>query len=225
MTSSSQEQSRSERLREYEKALEHAAKVVTVMGAVVRAREARGRHGSQPPEIAFAAQGGDDGRALPAAVFVALRRDDTATVIEALLDISDEVFLIARREEMGEGYRLQMVDETRILPDVELLLSQLSALLDIPADVLAVLGHWGIDDPRTAGEVNALLDSRFGASGAPPVAATPATPAAEARSDSPAATAGLTMSVQETADVLQLTEAQAKVLATLVRRAGVTITP
>jgi hypothetical protein len=33
------------------------------------------------------------------------------------------------------------------------------------------------------------------------------------------------MSVQETADVLQLSEAQAKVLATLVRRVGVTITP
>jgi len=220
MTSASQEQSRSERLREYDKTITQAAQVVAVMGAVVRAREARGWHEADPPEVAFAAQTDEDGRALPAAVFVALRRDDTATVLDALTEASAETFLIARREEMGEGYRLQVVEETRTLPDLALLRSQLSAVLGIPADVLEVLGQWGVDDPRTAGEVNALLDSRFGAAGAPPApnAAPPAT-------SSTTRTGRLAMSVQETADVLQLTDAQAKVLATLVRRVGVTITP
>jgi hypothetical protein len=219
MTSASQEQSRSERLREYDKMLAQAAQVVAVMGAVVRAREGRGWHEADPPEVTFAAQADDDGRALPAAVFVALRRDDSATVLEALTDVSDETFLIARREEMGEGYRLQTVDETRPVPDVDRLLSQLSGVLGISADVLGVLGQWGVDDPRTAGEVNALLDSRLGAAGEAPAAARQPAPAAAPR------TGELTMSVQETADVLQLTDAQAKVLATLVRRAGVTITP
>ena len=76
--------------------------------------------------------------------------------------------------------------------------------------VLAVIGQWGLEDPRTAGEVNALLDSRFGAAGQErPTAATPG---------------GLIMTVQEAADVLQLSPAQTKVLTTLVRRVGVTIT-
>jgi hypothetical protein len=217
MTSASQEQSRSERLREYDQAITQAGRVVAVMGAVVRAREARGWQLAEPPEVAFAARTDEDGRALPAAVFVALRRDDAATVLDALTEASDETFLIARREELGEGYRLQAVEETRTLPDVELMLTQLSAVLDIPADVLGVLGQWGLDDPRTAGEVNTLLDSRLGAAGERP-AAVPEPP------EVPPPTGELTMSVQETADVLQLTDAQAKVLATLVRRAGVRIT-
>jgi hypothetical protein len=219
MTSASQDQSRAERLREYDKAIAQAAQVVAVMGAVVRARESRGWHEAEPPEVTFAAQSGEDGRALPAAVFVALRRDDTATVLDALTEASDETFLIARREELGEGYRLQTVDETRPLPDIALMLTQLSAVLGIPADVLGVLGQWGVDDPRTAGEVNALLDSRLGTAGE----AAPATPVH--RTAPAPETAGLSMSVQETADVLQLTPAQTKVLETLVRRAGVRITP
>ena len=67
------------------------------------------------------------------------------------------------------------------------------------------------------GEIDDLLDRRFGPPGAAPPAAPPV-PAAV-----PAAQGRLTMTVAETADVLQLTEAQAKVLATLVRRVGVTI--
>jgi hypothetical protein len=219
MTSASQEQSRSERLREYDKAIAQASQVVAVMGAVVRAREGRGWHQAEPPEVAFAAQTDEDGRALPAAVLVALRRDDTATVLDALTEASDETFLIARREEMGEGYRLQAVEETRTLPDIDLMLTQLSAVLDIPADVLGVLGQWGVDDPRTAGEVNALLDSRLGAAGERPAAVPEHPPEVAPR------TGELTMSVQEAADVLQLTDAPTKVLATLVRRAGITITP
>jgi hypothetical protein len=207
---SAQEQSRAERLREYEQALAHAARVVEVMGVVVRGREARGWSEAEPPEVRFASCAADDGRALPAAVWVALRRDDGPSVLDELTDASTSQFVLSRREEVGEGYRLQTVEETRPMPDVDLLLGQLSRLLEIPVDVLGVLGQWGIDDARTESEVDALLDSRFGGSAAP---------------RGSTEMGGLTMSVQETADVLQLTAAQAKVLATLVRRVGVTITP
>jgi hypothetical protein len=207
---SAQEQSRAERLREYEQTVARAARVVAVMGAVVRGREARGWHEAEPPEVRFAACASEDGRALPAAVWVALRRDDGPSVLDELTGSSIEQFVLSRREEVGEGYRLQSVEETRPVPDVDLLLGQLARLLEIPVDVLGVLGQWGIDDPRTESEVDALLDSRFGrATG----------------STGPTDAGGLSMSVQETADVLQLTPAQAKVLATLVRRVGVTITP
>ena len=207
MSSPTQDHSRAARLREFEALTADAARVVAVLAAVVRAREERGWTEAEPPEVRFAASG-LDGVALPAAVWVALRRDDTATVLEALAAVSGRTFLVARREEMGEGYRLQSVEETRPVPDVAPLLAQLSRMLEIPTDVLAVLGQWGLDDPRTVGEVNALFDSRFGAAGSPPPAA-----------------GALVMSVQEAADVLQLTPAQSTVLATLVRKVGVTITP
>jgi hypothetical protein len=205
VTSPTQEQSRAARLREFAALTDAAAAVVAVMGAVVRAREARGWDGAEPPEVRFAACGGD-GRALPAAVWIALRRDDTATVLEALAAVSERTFVIGRHEQLGDGYRLESVEETRPVPDIAPLLDQLGRMLEIPTDVLAVLGQWGLDDPRTAGELDALLDSRFGPAGAP-------------------APGGLTVSVQEASDVLQLTAAQAKVLATLVRKVGVTITP
>jgi hypothetical protein len=207
VSSPTQDHSRAARLREFEALTADAARVVAVLAAVVRAREERGWTEAEPPEVRFAASG-LDGVALPAAVWVALRRDDTATVLEALAAVSGRTFLVARREEMGEGYRLQSVEETRPVPDVAPLLAQLSRMLEIPTDVLAVLGQWGLDDPRTVGEVNALFDSRFGAAGSPPPAA-----------------GALVMSVQEAADVLQLTPAQSTVLATLVRKVGVTITP
>lgn len=207
MTSPTQDQSRAARLREFEALTADAARVVAVLAAVVRAREERGWTEAEPPEIRFAGSGAE-GAALPAAVWVALRRDDTATVLEALAAVSERTFVVDRREELGEGYRLQAVEETRPVPDVAPLLAQLAQMLEIPADVLAVLGQWGLDDPRTVGEVNALFDSRFGAAGSP-------LPAGGA----------MTMSVQEAADVLQLTPAQATVLATLVRKVGVTLTP
>lgn len=210
MSSPTQEQSRSARLREYQDRLDAAARLVAVLGAIVRGREVRGWHESEPPEVRFAASAPDGRTGLPAAVWVALRQDDSATVLDALTAASDRTFVVAEHEQMGEGYRLQTVQERLPLPDSELLLAQLADLLGIPADVLAVLGQWGLDDPRTAGEVNALLDSRFGAAGE----ASPAVP----RGD------GLVMSVQEAADVLQLSPAQTKVLSTLVRRVGVTIT-
>ena len=204
MTTPTKESSRAQRLREYEALRERAELAVSTMGVLVRGREVRGWDGTEPPEVAFASAQ-IDGRALPAAVWVALRRDDVETVLEAITEISLSTFLISEHEEMGDGYRLQTVEETRPLPDTPLLLAQLGDMLGIPADVLGVLAEWGADDPRTRPEIDALLDSRLGAAVAP-------------------AGAALTMSVKETADVLQLSAAQAKVLATLVRRAEVTIT-
>lgn len=183
---------------------------VAAMGVVVRAREARQWTLPEPPEVVFAATSVDE-RALPAAVWVALRRDDVPGAVEAMSAASQTTFLVSSREEMGEGYKLQTVDETRPLPEASLLIAQLAAMLDIPPDVLAIIAEWGAEDPRTHSEIAQLLDRRCGAAGA--VAPVP-TPTGD----------GLSMTVAETADVLQLTEAQAKVLATLVRRVGVTIT-
>lgn len=204
MGSPTKDQSRSDRLREFEALLATSGAAVGALGVVVRAREARGWTQPEPAEVAFAAAV-EDG--FPAAVWVALRRDDVPAALEVMTALSRTTFLISEREEMGAGYRLQTVAETRVVPDVGLLVRQLSSVLDIPADVLDMLAEWGPDDPRTTQEVDALLDSRTGG---------PA-PAAPGQA--------LTMTVDETADVLQLSPAQAKVLATLVRRVGVTITP
>lgn len=220
---SAQVESRAARLREYDALLTQARRLVDVMGVLVRGREARGA-AEEPPEETFAAMHGEDGRALPAAVWVALRREDTATVLEALTALARETFLVCEREEIGEGYRLQTVAETRPVPDTALLLAQLSGALGIPVDVLGVLGEWGTDDPRTTSEIEALLASRFGPAEGPPGAPAAAEPARGPRSSTSRRAGTITMSVQETADVLQLTPAQAKVLATLVRKAGVTIT-
>jgi hypothetical protein len=220
---SAQVESRAARLRDYEAMLAQARRLVDVMGVLVRGREARGA-ADEPPEETFAAVHSEDGRALPAAVWVGLRRDDTTTVLDSLTAVACETFLICEREEIGEGYRLQTVAETRPVPDTALLLAQLSGALGIPVDVLSVLGDWGTDDPRTTSEIEALLTSRFG--GADGAAGAPAEPEPPRQRRAAAARrpGELTMTVQETADVLQLTPAQAKVLATLVRKAGVTIT-
>ena len=70
MSSPSQEQSRSARLREYQAELDAAARVVAVLGAVVRGREVRGWLESEPPEVRFAASAPDGAPGLPAAVWV-----------------------------------------------------------------------------------------------------------------------------------------------------------
>lgn len=211
MGSPTKDHSRADRLREFDALLATTEVAVGALGVVVRAREARGWTQPEPPEVAFAAAV-EDG--FPAAVWVALRRDDVPAALEVMTALSQTTFLISEREEMGAGYRLQTVAETRVVPDVGLLIQQLAAVLDIPADVLRMLAEWGPDDPRTAQEIDALLDSRSGV-------------AAGASGPQPAAAVagGLTMTVDETADVLQLSPAQTKVLATLVRRVGVTITP
>lgn len=210
MTTPSKQHSRADRLREYAAAVDAAAVVVAAMGAVVRGREARAWTSPEPPEVVFAATE-VDGRALPAAVWVALRREDTPAAVEAMTAASQTPFVVSSRDELGEGYKLQTVEETRLLPEPTLLVAQLAAMLGIPQDVLAILTEWGAEDPRTQREIDALLDARSGAAplpARPPVAAGP----------------GLTMTVAETVDVLGLSDAQAKVLATLVRRIGVTIT-
>ncbi len=220
MTTTAKQHSRADRLREYAAALEVARHAVAALGAVVRGREAREWSADEPAEVVFAATE-VDGRALPAAVWVALRRDDVDAAIEAMSAASRTPFLVAAHEELGEGYRLQTVEETRPLPEIDLLLTQLAAMLDIPPDVLAMIAEWGAGDPRGQGEIDQLLDRRFGPAAAP----------AEPGSAGPAAAptprpsgAGLTMTVAEAADVLQLSEAQRKVLATLVRRVGVSVT-
>jgi hypothetical protein len=214
MTTAAQEQ-RAARLRQFDAECDATRAVAAVMGIVVRGREARAGDSAQPFEVVFAENG-----ILPAAVWVGLRSDDIDTVMEALAAASEHEFLVSEHEEMGAGYKLQKVEEKRILPDPSLLLDQLARMLGIPADVLGVLGQWGPEDPRTTAEVTALLDSRFGL--LPRAAAEDVEPAVPA---APPSGPGLRMSVQEAADVLQLSAAQAKVLATLVRRVGVTITP
>jgi hypothetical protein len=142
-----------------------------------------------------------------------LRRDDVDGAIDAMTAASQTTFLIDAREEMGEGYRLQTVEETRPLPETDLLLDQLAAMLDIPVDVLRMLAEWGCEDPRTANEIADLLDRRLGRS----------EPAEVPRAAAVTAD-GLVMSVADAVDVLRLTDEQARALATLVRRVPVTLT-
>jgi hypothetical protein len=219
MRTPSREHTRAERLREHAAAVDRARRVAAVMAVLVRAREARPRDGDVPLEIRFA-RTEVDGRALPAAVWVALRRNDVTAAVDALTAASRTVFLVEQREVMGEGYRLQSIEDTLPLPEVELLVEQLGRALGVPADVLLVVAEWGADDPRTLSEIEELLTSRFG----------PATrrqePAPEpvdtAEAEEPPGR--LTMSVSDMAQVLRLDEAQTSALATLVRNATVTVT-
>ena len=212
MSTMAKQHSRADRVREYAATVEMAAVPVAAMGVLVRAREAREWTAAEPPEVVFAATAVDE-RALPAAVWVALRRDDVDGAIDAMTAASQTTFLIDAREEMGEGYRLQTVEETRRLPETDLLLGQLAAMLDIPVDVLRMLAEWGSEDPRTANEIADLLDRRLGRS-----------ETANAPRPADATADGLVMSVADAVDVLRLTDEQARALATLVRRVPVTLT-
>jgi hypothetical protein len=213
-STAARQHSRSDRLKEYASTVDLAAGPVATMGVLVRAREARPWTPAQPPEVVFA-QTAVEERSLPASVWVALRRDDVDGAVEAMTGASRTTFLVEAREEMGEGYRLQTVEETRPLPEVELLLAQLGAMLDIPTDVLAILSEWGPEDPRTEREIADLLDRRLGSS------AQQHTPPRQVGSPP---TEGLTMSVADVVDVLRLSDEQARALATLVRRVQVTLT-
>ncbi len=166
----------------------------------------------RPATTSFALRGTDevDEGGLPAAVWVALRQGEVEASMAALLGASRTEFVVGEHEELDASYRLTTIEERRTLPDVDVLLTQLAAFLQIPRDVIAMIADWGPEDPRTANEIDALLDGRFGAS------ATPA-PAA----DQPHR---LEMSAAELAAMLQLTPDQRKLLRTLVRQTDVTIT-
>lgn len=213
----SRDQARAERLREHAALIERARQVVAAMGLLVRGREARAHPGEMPLEVEFA-KNDVDGRALPAGVWVALRRDDVAAAIDAMMVASQTTFLIEEREVMGDGYRLQSVEDTLPVPEADLLTAQLSRALDVPLDVLTVIADWGPDDPRAASEIDDLLTSRFGP--AERVVVTAPLPQTEA--DEP--TGQLTMTVGEAAQVLRLDEDQVRALTILVRNASVTLT-
>jgi hypothetical protein len=202
------------------------------MGLLVRGREARERGGNAPLEVQFAQTQVDD-RALPAGVWVALRRDDVDAAIDVMTAASESRFVIDEREVLGAGYRLESVEEALPLPEVDLLTAQLSRTLDVPLDVLTVIAEWGRDDPRTASEIDELLTCRFGPahSGAVPferpasVLPVPGpVPQVAAPAPVPEPSGRLTMSVAEVAQVLRLDQDQVQALAVLVRNAAVTLT-
>lgn len=221
MRTSSREHARAERLREHAAEVDRARRVAGVMGLLVRGREARSPGGAVPLEAEFA-QLDIDGRALPGAVWVALRRDDVEAAVEAMTAASETRFLVEEREVIGTGYRLQSVEDTLPLPECELLISQVGRALGVPFDVLSVIAEWGADDPRAVSEIEGLLNCRFG----PPDRAEPGLPPA-APADGVAAPAdpagSLRMTVAEMAEVLRLDADQARALAVLARNATVTV--
>jgi hypothetical protein len=215
----SREHARAERLREHAALIERGHQIVGAMGLLVRSREARARDSATPLEVEFA-RIDVDGRALPAGVWVALRRDDVAAAIDAMMVASQTNLLIEERDVMGEGYRLQSVEDTLPVPEADLLTAQLSRALDVPRDVLTVIAEWGPDDPRAASEIDELLTARFGP--AERVIATVPSPAVDGSDGEP--TGQLTMTVGEVAQVLRLDDDQVRALTILVRNASVTLT-
>jgi hypothetical protein len=218
MRTPSREHTRAERLREHAALIERAHQIVGAMGLLVRGREARARGGETPLEVEFATTE-VDGRALPAGVWVALRRDDVAAAIDAMMVASQTTFLIEEREVMGEGYRLQSVEDTLPVPEADLLTAQLGRALDVPLDVLSVIAEWGPADPRAASEIDDLLTARFG-----PAEREIATAPPPADTADPEPAGQLTMTVGEAAQVLRLDEDQLRALTILVRNASVTLT-
>ncbi|HEX8095992.1 hypothetical protein [Jatrophihabitans sp.] len=163
MAQGTKDELRRERLREYDAALTAARAPVAVLALFAAGREARAAE--ELLEEAFAAtavDGVDAADALPAAVWVALRQADIDATLELLMRMSRTEFVLAAHEELDARYRLTKVEERRPLPDVELLIGQLAAFLHIPRDVVAIISGWGAEDPRTAAEIETLLEQRFG---------------------------------------------------------------
>jgi hypothetical protein len=222
MRTPSRDHTRAERLREHAAILSRARCTVGAMGQLVRGREARARDPDVPLEVQFALVE-VDGRALPAAVWVALRRDDVDAAIDTMTSASQARFVIEEREVVGDGYRLESVQDTLPLPETELLAAQLSRAMDVPLDVLTVIAEWGPDDPRTTSEIEDLLTTRFGA--VDPRQAHTTTIAAQPP-DHPApvqANIRPTMTVADLAQVLRLDDEQVRALAILVRNAMLTL--
>lgn len=234
MSQTLKEQRRRERLREYEAELVAARSALEVLALFVHSRESRS-HGESLEE-AFAATSSNEADAdspFPASVWVALRQDDIDVTLHLLVELSSTDFVIAAHEQLDAGYRLTTVEENRALPDIERLQAQLASFLHVPADVVAVIASWGPDDPRTAAEIEALLDQRFGAETdrTPPLprirdlaeqraSTRPAPPDSSAHPS-----ARLTMSADEFGALLNLSPDQHNVLATLVRQTAIVINP
>jgi hypothetical protein len=200
---------RDQRLREFESKVAAAKAPLAVLELFAKARQARVRPEDPPLEVAFAATEVDDG-ALPAAVWVALRQGEVEASMDALLRASRTAFVVGEHEELDANYRLTTIEERRTLPDIDVLLTQLATFLQIPRDVIAMIADWGPDDPRTANEIDALLDGRFGGS------APSAPPSGHPHR--------LEMSADELTAMQQLTPDQGRLLQTLVRQADLTIT-
>jgi hypothetical protein len=227
MAQATKDELRRERLREYDAALTAARAPIAVLALFARGREARA--GGELLEEAFAAtavEGVDQADLLPAAVWVALRQGDVEAAVELLMRMSRTEFVLAAHEELDAGYRLTKVEERRPLPDVELLIGQVAAFLRVPRDVVAIISGWGAEDPRTAAEVETLLEQRFGSPVLGPHVRTPAAtepPRADPRTPGPQA-CGLRMSSAEFGALLNLSPEQCAVLGTLMRQTQITIT-
>jgi hypothetical protein len=219
MAQATKDELRRERLREYDAALTAARSPVGVLALFAAGREARAA--GELLEEAFAAtavDGVEQADALPAAVWVALRQADTDAVLELLMRMSRTEFVLAAHEELDARYRLTKVEERRPLPDLDLLIAQLAAFLHIPRDVVAIISGWGAEDPRTAAEIETLLEQRFGS----PSTTQPG-PSTAGRTTTAGGTAGLRMSSAEFSALLNLAPEQRAVLGTLVRQTEITI--
>jgi hypothetical protein len=226
MGQATKDQQSRDRMREYGARLETARESVAVLARFAQARESRG--GGRALEEEFAATPLDpDAPLLPAAVWVAMRQGDVDAVIETLVQCASEQFVVAEHEQLDADYRLTTIAESLGLPDVDRLIAQVAAFVQVPRDVVAIVTGWGPDDPRTLAEIEALMDHRYGASTvepAPTPAAASAAPSPEPRmavgsGDRP----GLAMSSSELAAVLSLTPEQQAVLGTLVRQADIVV--
>ena len=223
MAQATKDELRRERLREYDAALTAARSPVGVLALFAVGREARAA--GELLEEAFAAtavDGVQPADALPAAVWVALRQADTDAVLELLMRMSRTEFVLAAHEELDARYRLTKVEERRPLPDLDLLIAQLAAFLHIPRDVVAIISGWGAEDPRTAAEIETLLEQRFGSpSGMQP--ASRSGPSTAGRAATAGGAGGLRMSSAEFSALLNLAPEQRAVLGTLVRQTEITI--
>jgi hypothetical protein len=237
MAQATKDELRRERLREYDAALTAARSRVAVLALFAAGRETRAA--GELLEEAFAAtavDGVEAADALPAAVWVVLRQADIDATLELLMRMSRVEFVLSAHEELDARYRLTKVEERRPLPDVELLIAQLAAFLHVPRDVVAIIAGWGPEDPRTAAEIDTLLQQRFGGPAAdqpaPGPMATRGAAAADRAGTQPARAAiagagrvggGLRMSSAEFCALLNLAPEQRAVLSTLVRQTEITI--
>jgi hypothetical protein len=236
MGHATKDQQSRDRTREYAARLEAARDPVAVVARFAIAREARG-NGGLALEEEFATTSADpDGPALPAAIWVALRQGDLDAVIDTLVQHATEQFLVTEHEQLDASYRITTVAESLGLPDVDRLIAQIAAFVQVPLDVVAMVCRWGSDDPRTLAEIERLMDQRYRTPVAPVDAVgtathrvddspptTDAATGAQANRATPANRATLAMSSCEFSAVLSLTPEQHAVLATLVRQADIVV--